>query len=144
MWSLALEATDGLPNGKTLAGTGCYRQPEAVLSNADFLMYMIWWTEMQKLIAWCLSSVFCKNFIYEVSEAPWILFGINSWYRSRVVLEGLVCMLKLLADIIVLKNVNYSKKHNNIIILPSWFSYELKFTFISSHSLFHTCWHVQA
>jgi hypothetical protein len=39
MWSLALKATDGLPNGDTLAGTGCYRQPEAVLSNADFLMY---------------------------------------------------------------------------------------------------------
>lgn len=97
----------------------------------------------QLLDSWFLSTVFCKYVEYKFPKAPWILPWINGRYRGRVILDGLVCMFNLLADVVVLKYVNYSEKHNNLVILPGWFSNDLVFIITSSHSFFHPRRHVQ-
>lgn len=96
----------------------------------------------QKIMA--CSSVFSKNFEYEIAKALRVLFWINSRNRSGVILNGLVGMFKLLANVIVLKYVYDTKEHYYFIIFPSWFSYKLKFKVTSSHCPFSSCRHVQA
>ena len=67
------------------------------------------------------SSVLGKNFENEITKASRILLWIDGGYGSRVVLDGLVGMFKLLANVIVLKYVYNTKEHYDFIIFPGCF-----------------------
>lgn len=61
------------------------------------------------------SRVFYKNPAYEISETLGILLGIDRRDRGWVVLNRLVCVLELFADIVVLKNVYDAEEQDDII-----------------------------
>jgi hypothetical protein len=75
----------------------------------------------------CLAVFFLERFVYELPKPSGILPWVHRRYGGRVMLERLVRVLELLADIVVLEYVYDSEIQYDVVVLPGWLSDQLRF-----------------